>query len=118
VLRSVEGSSYSAIASLSSGASSYVDTTVQAFLTTYSYKIETVGSHGSATSGAVTATTPLLCISRGNSSAETASNLEHGGSGSKNGEGSDVGLGVDLDDVYGADGTVVTSVVGTVEELA
>ncbi len=62
ILRSSNGSSYSAIAEVSARSTSYSDSNVQGLGTTYWYKVEARGPDGSATSSAVSVTTPLTCL--------------------------------------------------------
>jgi putative nucleotidyltransferase with HDIG domain len=62
ILRSSNGTSYSGIASVSSSATSYTDTSVSGLDTTYWYEVEALSPEGTATSAAVKVTTPTLCV--------------------------------------------------------
>ena len=61
VLRSSNGSSYSVIATLGKGTTTYGDTAVSGG-TTYSYEVRAVAPSGSATSGTASAAPPVLCL--------------------------------------------------------
>jgi putative nucleotidyltransferase with HDIG domain len=61
VLRSSNGSTFSAVATVSPGTTSYTDTSV-GISTAYWYKVEAVSAGGSATSAAASARTPPLCL--------------------------------------------------------
>jgi hypothetical protein len=63
ILRSSNGSGYSQVATVSSGAASYTDTSVQGLGVTYWYEVVAFGPGGRATSAATSATTPLTCVS-------------------------------------------------------
>jgi len=62
ILRSTNGTSFSDLASVSAGAKTYTDSSVLGLGTTYWYEVRALSPYGSATSGAVSATTPLTCL--------------------------------------------------------
>ena len=62
IMRSSDGTDYSPIATVSAGASSYTDSSVAGLGTTYWYEIVARSGEGSATSGSVSVTTPLTCL--------------------------------------------------------
>jgi hypothetical protein len=104
VLRSSNGSNYSPVGFVGPTSGSYTDTSVQGLGITYWYEIEARSSSGSSIGGPVSATTPLLCLSGGAAPRrEARSDVEHRErTGEDSGQG-EVGLGIDLDDVYGLD---------------
>jgi HD domain/Fibronectin type III domain len=61
VLRSTNGTTYSRIVTVSATTTSYVDTSVT-IGSVYWYEVEAVAPGGSATSGSVSATAPLVCL--------------------------------------------------------
>lgn len=116
ILRSANGSSYSEIAGVSARSESFTDSTVQGLGTTYWYKIEARSDDGPATSSAVSVTTPLLCLSDSAAAdGESNGNVQQADGSGTDGDRSEVGLGVYLDDVQGAYGSVVTSLVSRLE---
>jgi hypothetical protein len=104
VLRSSNGTSYSPVGFVGSSTSSYDDKNVQGLGITYWYEVESRSTSGSSTSRAVSATTPLLCLSPASASrGKTGGDVEHrDGAGEDRGL-ADVAFGVYLDDVYGSD---------------
>jgi putative nucleotidyltransferase with HDIG domain len=62
ILRSSNGSSYTGIASVSAGTTTYSDKTVSGLNTRYWYEVEALSPEGYATSSAASATTPPLCL--------------------------------------------------------
>jgi hypothetical protein len=104
VLRSSNGTSYSPVGFVGSSTTSYDDKNVQGLGITYWYEVEARSTSGSSTSRAVSATTPLLCLSPASASrGKTGGDVEHrDGAGEDRGL-ADVAFGVYLDDVYGSD---------------
>ena len=115
VLRSTNGSSYSAIGTVSADSAFYSDSTVQGLGTTYWYEIEALSPYGSVRSHSVSATTPLTCLSSGPARGESGGNVQKADRRGANGDGGDVGLGVYLDDVYGAYRAIVADLVSSLE---
>jgi predicted phage tail protein len=62
ILRGSSAGSLSVLTTVSSGTTSYADTSVSGFGVTYWYAVEAVAPDGTAESGAVSATTPGLCL--------------------------------------------------------
>ncbi len=62
ILRGSTAGGLSALTSVSSGTTSYTDTSVTGFSTTYWYEVEAVGPGGTADSNEISSTTPPLCV--------------------------------------------------------
>jgi hypothetical protein len=62
VWRKSGNGSYSQVAQVSPGTTSYDDTSVSGLGTTYTYEIKANAPGGTATSGTASATTPALCL--------------------------------------------------------
>jgi hypothetical protein len=65
ILRSSNGSNYVPISNVPARSRSFIDTRVSGLGTTYWYEVSARSPEGSSTTGAVSATTPLTCLSGG-----------------------------------------------------
>ena len=62
ILRGTTAGGLSSLTSVSSGTTSYTDTSVTGFSTTYWYEVEAVGPGGTADSNEISSATPPLCL--------------------------------------------------------
>ncbi len=110
VLRSSDGKDYAPVGSVGPRSATYLDTGVRGLGIRYWYEIEARSTSGSSVSGAVSATTPLLCFSAALSAAlsdgaasgrKAGGDVEHRDRAGEDGDRGDIAFGVYLDDVEG-----------------
>ena len=117
ILRSTDGSSYSGLTAVSPRSVSYSDSTVQGLGATYWYKVEALSDQRLCREQLSVREHPgHMPVRRSRTRrSESGGHVQEADGGGKDGDGSDIDLGVDLDDVYGAYRAVVAGLVSSIE---